>query len=129
MKIRGYYINPVTGEHGERIVEDNLNSYYNLLDCNMIDIVSRKIGARTRKYYEIVCDDEGLLRSDARISAINDMGGTMLVGSLFITGSVSAEGELTSLTDADVAKIKKNLLMMRTRNTYKEYPILCQCDY
>lgn len=39
--------------------EGGLDEWYRLLRCDLIDIVSRQIGGR---YFDIICDDEGLLR-------------------------------------------------------------------
>lgn len=38
---------------------NSLKDYYRLIDCDVIDIVKRCIGG---KYYNIICDDEGLLK-------------------------------------------------------------------
>lgn len=60
-----------------------LGEYQELMGCRCIDIVNREIAG---KRYDIVCDDEGLFCCDPRISAIDDMGQPMLVGSLIIVG-------------------------------------------
>lgn len=95
-KIKGLYINPSKNISSFKTIEDELNAYYKLLDCSTIDIVSRKIGG---KVFEIVCDDEGLLKQSPIVSAVDSDGHPALVGSLFICNS---EGEhLSSLTPND----------------------------
>lgn len=43
--------------------EGGLLEWYRLIKCNLIDIVSRKIGGR---YYDIILDDEGLFKGAAK---------------------------------------------------------------
>ena len=59
--------------------DGGLDSLYKLTDCTCIDIAVRKIGG---KWFDIVCDDEGLFRDDIKISAVNRDGEPMLVGNL-----------------------------------------------
>lgn len=106
-------------------IEKELDAYYEALNCDTIDIVSRKIGKR---YYDIVCDDEGLFKDSPRISAINDMGGVMFVGNLFIV-RFNGEDDIESLTDADVTYILKHIHLQGTRKHPKPYPMLHQCEY
>ena len=83
-------------------LEDKLEAYYETLGCELIDIVSRKIGG---VMYDIVCDDEGLYNEDSPVSMLNEeMQTPMLVGSLFICRS--DKSELKSLSDDDVHRIK-----------------------
>lgn len=84
-------------------IHDELDEYYNLLDCDTIDIVSRKIGGI---FYDIVVDDEGLFREDYVVSAVNPAGKPELVGNLVFARADERTGELQSLTDADIRKIK-----------------------
>lgn len=100
-------------------VENGLEDYYKYLNCDCIDIASRKIG---RKYYDIVVDDEGLLKSEPKISAINDLGGVMLVGNLMVLNS--KDGELTTLTNDDIKYIKKRIVKLGTRKHPTPYPML-----
>ena len=47
-------------ENKVEVVEVNgLDDYYRLIGCSLVDITQREIAG---KYYEIICDDEGLLR-------------------------------------------------------------------
>lgn len=105
-------------------VEAELQSYYTMLDCSCIDIVSRKIGG---KWFDIVCDDEGLLVDDPKISAINNLGRPMLVGNLFI---VKHKGDdIGSLTEKDIEHVMKHIQVMYTKNHPEGYMMLTQVDY
>lgn len=106
-------------------INDELDEYYKLLNCSMIDIVSRKIGG---KWFDIVCDDEGLLKDDPKISAINDMGEPMLVGNLIFLHN-DGYGEMVGLDDADIKHLKDHIEVMCTVNHPFGYPMLTQCEY
>ena len=102
-----------------------LEDYYDMIGCKCIDIVTRSIG---KKWYEIICDDEGLLTNDPIISAIDNFGQVMLVGNLIICGPVDGEGELTDLSDNDIKYIKKRIMTLDTR-LHEDVLMLTQCGY
>lgn len=109
-----------------RVVDVNtLEDYYKLIGCRCIDIVTRKIG---RKWFDIICDDEGLFSNDPLISAIDDMGNPMLVGNLIVCGLADDEGELTDLKPADVAYVKKRVQTLDTRK-HADLLMLTSCNY
>ena len=123
--MRGLLLNVV--EDRVEIVETNgLDDYYRLMGCSVIDITQRKIAG---KYYDIICDDEGLLKENSKISAITHMGQPMLVGNLIIAGEADADGNLTDLLDTDIAHIYKNIHFFRTTNHPEGYNILCEVGY
>ena len=101
----GYLIDPA---NGHVIVElpKNLDGYYEMLDCTTIDIVSRKIG---NKYYDIVCDDEGLFAENAIVSAFDEKGQPMLVGKLLICNH-DGQGNEAGLTQEDIQNIEKHTM-------------------
>lgn len=105
--------------------EDSLEEFYRLIGCDCIDITMRKIGGR---WFDIVCDDEGLLKDDMKISAINDMGQPMLVGNLLFFNHDS-EGNLLPLSDEDCYHINKYIQTMYTRKHPEGYMMLTQCEY
>lgn len=110
-------------------IEDNLDSFYKILDCSCIDIVRRRIGGRYKKSFEIVCDDEGLSREPQKISAIDNLGAAQLVGNIFIIGVSDADGNLTSLTEYDVSYILSKVQKISTRKFINGYFMLTQCEY
>lgn len=110
-------------------IEDELESFYKILDCSCIDIVRRRIGGRYKNAFEIVCDDEGLFREPHKISAISNLGVAQLVGNIFITGTVDNDGNLTSLTEYDVSYVLSKVKKISTQKFINGYPILTQCEY
>lgn len=82
-------------------IEGTLEEYYKYIGCSCIDIVTRKAGDT---YFDIICDDEGLLKDNPRISAVDMQGNPMLVGNLIFTHT-DDEGETVEVTDEDVATI------------------------
>ena len=110
-------------------VQDDLDEFYKILNCDCIDITVRRIGGRCRKKFNIVCDDEGLLKDPQKISAIDNLGQPQLVGNLFIVGGEVIDGELTSLTESEVAYILARVQKMGTRKFPAGYPMLTQCEY
>lgn len=65
----------------EVVNANGLDDYYKLIGCDCIDIVERGIKG---KRFDIICDDEGALTSELKISAITDLGEPMLCGNLII---------------------------------------------
>ena len=103
--MRGLLIDVWNNEIRE-VEASTLDEYYKLVDCNTVDIVYYKIGL---KYYNIICDDEGLLKDNVRVSAFNKQMHPILVGNLLIFGDTDDSGELTSLTDKDMIHIKEKI--------------------
>lgn len=57
--ITGVLVCPDTGTAEKATIENSLDGYYKALDCDIIDITMRTVG---NKRYDIICDDEGLLK-------------------------------------------------------------------
>lgn len=85
--MRGYLIDVIEGKTHSVDVFD-LEDYQKFIHCQTIDIVSRTIGDRE---YEIICDDEGLSKRPALVSAVNNDGQPMLVGNLIVMGNSASE--------------------------------------
>ena len=122
------YLNVNANKAPEKLnIKDDLQSYYNLLECNTIDIIRRKIGKR---YFRIIYDDEGLLVENPKISAISNLGEVRLVGNLIIcAGDVTENGDLIGLTDDQAEYVKQHIIFLYTRQHPKGYHILTQCEY
>ena len=71
MKIKAYLIDVINETHKAVEIENKLADYYRELQCTVIDIQERKIG---KKVFDIICDDEGLFKEPAKISAIDNLG-------------------------------------------------------
>ena len=95
-------------------IKNDLEEFYKLVDCGCIDIVERKIG---NKIYDIVCDDEGLLKMNSNPSMIDKKGNIMLVGNLLICHH-DEDGNLTSLEKGDVENIENNIIPVLHRGRY-----------
>lgn len=122
------YLNVADNQPPEaRQIKDDLQTYYDLIECNAINIVRRKIGKR---YFRIVCDDEGALMDCAKISAISNLGEVRLVGNLIIcAGDVTENEDLIGLTDDQAEYVKQHIIFLYTRQHPKGYHILTQCEY
>lgn len=123
--ITGYLVDPERGISGEATVRHELRGYYDLLRCDLVDIVRRTIGGRT---FDIICDDEGALKDDPRISAIDDYGRAMLVGALLVV-RVDEEGNTVSLTAEELRHVARHVLKLGTRKHPEGMPMLTQVDY
>lgn len=103
-KLTGVYVNAENNSATPTTINHNLDAMYTLLDVSTIDIVSRKIGG---KYYDIICDDEALLKDGLPLPSMVDSGfNIMLFGNLFVV-SHDEEGNEVSLTQEDVSRILK----------------------
>lgn len=98
--IRGLLLK--NGKLLETSLDGKLESYYERLDCEIIDIVSRDIGGER---FAVVCDDCGVYAENSPISMIDrDLLIPMLVGALFIC-NLNGD-ELDSLSDDDIRLIR-----------------------
>ena len=109
------------------VVEVNgLQDYYRLIGCDLIDIANREIRGER---FDIICDDEGLLKAEPQVSAVNGRGEAMLVGNLIICGEADAEGKEMSLTEEDIIHIRQSILILPTINNPSFHHILCFTEY
>ena len=106
-------------------IQPELDEYYKNLECDLIDIVQRKIGG---KWFDVMCDDEGLFNESQKISAITNMGEPIFVGNLMFFRN-DGEGNLIGLEDEDVQHIKDHIQTMYTRQHPEGYQMLTQCEY
>lgn len=103
-KITGFLIDPHKRLAVQMTIDGTLESLYEAMGIDCIDIVTRTIAG---KIYTIVCDDEGLLKEKPIPTATSDSNTVMLYGPLFITNDRGPN--LASLTKDDVKFIKRNL--------------------
>jgi hypothetical protein len=129
-KLLGVLVDVKNNEAKAMEIDDDLNEFYRILNCTCIDIVQRRIGARLKKSFTIVCDDEGLFYESPKISAIDNMGNAQLVGNIFIVAAGDdGEGNLVSLTEYDVSYIMSKIQKMSTRKYPDPYVMLTQCEF
>lgn len=81
------------------------------------------------KYFNIICDDEGLLTENPKIAAIDKNRDPMLVGNLIIAGDVDDDGGLLGLNEEDVKLINANITTIRTMRYPKGYKVLANVEY
>lgn len=102
-KITGIFVDPTKQIIEKRTIDNDIKSFYELLNCNCVDIAIRRIeGIIVR----IVCDDEGRIKSDNIIpSLVSGFNRAYdLFGSIFICDFDGLE-DLCSLSDAAIMKI------------------------
>ena len=124
--IKGFMVDVENRKAHPCEVERNLESYYGLLNCDLIDITARKIGG---KYYDIILDDEGLFK-DNPIPAAFCEDGSPLVGNILIVGLPDMNDENgyeTSLSDADIKEIARHIQFAFIDG--KVFPILMGLEY
>ena len=85
---------------------NSLEDYYRYLKCDCIDIPSRRVGT---VYYDIICDDNGLLVEEPIVSAVDSNYKPMLVGNLLFC-HYDEDGEETDCIEADMINLRRNLL-------------------
>lgn len=81
---------------------NDFRSLYELLNCQTFTIVTRKIG---KKYFDIYCDDEGLLKADYVPAGISIDNTEVLVGNLLIVKH-DGNGEVVGLDKDDMKFVK-----------------------
>ena len=100
-KITGVLVNAEKGTIEKATITKSLESYYQALNCSMIDIVPRVIGGVR---VDVICDDEGLFSEEPILTAVDAEGYVMFVGSLFIV-KFDGVDDVTSLSSAEINKV------------------------
>lgn len=111
--MRAYFIDSHNFEARAIDVEPALEEYYRLIGCRCVDFPRREIDGHA---YNIICDDEGLLKPN-RVSAVSterDMFGSQeqLAGNLLIFGvdPDNYEHGNRSLTDDELRQIGEHVM-------------------
>lgn len=120
------FLDVLNGKDAEVIdIEDQLEAFYEKLDCRSIDIVQRKIGG---KWFAVMCDEEGLFRDPQVVSAINDIGQPMFVGNLMFFHETK-DGEIIGLSDDDIDHILRHIGRIYTRTYELPHSTLTECEF
>ena len=109
------------------VFNDTLENIYEMLNVELIDVAERQIGKHT---YDIVCDDEGLLKPNYP-SAFDTKGKVQFVGSLLLVNH-DDEGNFASLTEEQVQEIKENFRVCVVSNDEgkpRAYGVLINVEY
>jgi len=82
------------------IKRGDLHSWYDMIGCDLVDIVNRRIAG---KPFAFICDDEALCKCDPIMSAINPaLNEPMLFGNLIVVSpDVDEDGNIMDMTEAD----------------------------
>lgn len=95
-------------------IKDDLSDFYEHIECSTIDIVKRRFSGR---FFDIICDDEGLLKEKAQYPTSLWFDGTKpieaLVGTLLLCHS-DDEGNLTSATFEDLILVHQACICLNT---------------
>jgi hypothetical protein len=81
---------PKTGKLERLTIENKLQAFYELLECDTIDIVKFRD-------MQVICDDNGLLVDDPLPSLLVKNQGAVLFGNLIFTGRADKNGDLQDL--------------------------------
>lgn len=127
-KITGYLIDVAHETASVATIDHELQSFYDILGCRLVEMPTRWIGKRNGRPYVIICDEEGMFADAPKVSAIDNMGQVMLVGNLFIV-KAGLEGELDSLDEDDIKYLERFISPESTRMFRSPYPMLHQCEY
>ena len=125
MTIKGVLIDVISNTAKVVEIEKSLNSYYKILNCNLIDITSRYIGG---KLFDIICDDEGLFKEDFIASAVTSYNRIALVGNLFVVKFDGNDDE-TSLDDEEIEHILNHVKMVKCNLYEEERVMLVKVDH
>lgn len=87
-------------------VESDIHAWYKLLNCDLVEMPEYQIEG---KYFTFICDEEGLLKNNPVISAVDSDNRPMLVGNVLICNSNYENGDVVDLTDEDINLIQRHV--------------------
>ena len=85
-----------------------LDEWKRLIKCSLITISYLQIAG---KYYDIIGDDEALLKAGGKVTAIDTDKNPQLVGNLVIC-NYDGEGGEAGLTEDDIKHIMQNIVVL-----------------
>jgi len=100
----------IKGMDVTEVQASELEEFYELMEIDIIDIVVREING---KYYDIICDDEALLKEQPIPTMLDVDEMPMIFGNIIIAGLADETGNMTDLTDEDIANITDKLGVIR----------------
>ena len=122
-KIKGVLID-VENDKAEVVeFEPELEEYYRLLDCTLIERTVRKIG-NSPKRFTFICDEEGMLKANPVISAVNRDMSDALFGNIMVVKGLGA-----GLTDEEAEYVLSNVRKVRTALKPNPYPVIYDIRY
>jgi len=115
----------IKGMDVTEVQANDLEDYYRLMEVDIIDIVAREING---KYYDIICDDEGLLKEKPIPTVFDTNKQPMLCGNIIIAGLADETGYMTDLSNEDIDRICNSIGVVRMIDG-KEYACLLDVKY
>lgn len=118
------------GKVTELDIENELEAFYEAIGCDLIEIHSRRIGYPGIKFdttFMVMCDEEGTLKEDPKISAVDSRCRPMFVGNLLFFRP--DEEDLKELSEDDIKYLKRKIKTKFYLNSEKPHPMLTQCEY
>lgn len=102
-----------TGNLQPQVIETagGIREWYRLIKCDMIDITSLNIGGR---YYDVIVDDEGLLKDGIKPTVLDTGYKPLLVGNLVIVVN-------SKITDFNVAAVSNGIEVSYISNDTKKF--------
>lgn len=111
--MKAIYLNVKEGKAPKIVdIKDDLQTFYKLIDCDIIDITTRECN---NVICDIICDDEGLLKDNPIVSAINTRNQPELVGNLLICGYANSGGQLQGLTNSEILAVLSSFATVTTK--------------
>lgn len=92
-KINCYIIDSKTMNYKRATIDDNLETFYDIINTDSIQIIARKING---KMTQIICDEEGKLKQHQYVSGVSEEYNENLVGNLIIK---STDKEIANIID------------------------------
>lgn len=99
-----------------------LKDLYGVIGTNVIDVVRRVYIGDT--LYDIIVDDEGLLKEDRKPSARCDDAEQVLFGNIVVVRGNEETGEFDTLENFDIDNIQNHIFGLHDRNTNELSPFL-----
>ncbi len=114
-------------------IKDDLQVFYDMIDCRCVEMPERRIGNVGTHYFNIICDEEALLKEQPTISAVDNSMQPMLFGNLIICKVNYNTGNLKGLTEKEAEYVMKHIRNVTATNvrTLEKTTrwMLVECEY
>ena len=111
--------------HEVKTIEDELSSYYGLMNCDYIEYVWRNING---KPYVFILDEEGTFKSNPLITGYSKVTGEHLCGTFIIAKQIDTDGELVGLCDLDIENIVSAFRVATLKTTPVKHVCIIEYD-
>ena len=105
--MRVFVIDVNAGTYYTDDIQDDIKSYYKIIDCQLIDIAELEIDNTT---FDVIYDDEGMfVKNGARPSVVDKNDNVKMVGTVIFCHA-NKNGDEIGLNDGDAATLNKYML-------------------